>query len=476
MAYTHTKKDTLALAIVIIGYGLFVTFLSSRIPLAAFKCDDLFFNADIKRVVDDMTVPTGRHSRLWVHPLFLLFTQPFARALMSFSLTDVQACMVLVVGCASTTGLFLYLTCRNMACSIVNSLIVVALFASTTTFMYWWAFPETFCFAGMSMVMLLYVASRSTRERCPWRIWDYGIVLGLSGGAIYYLSQLNQPEALNYASGLIVGLIVFSYRKISQALPWIGVSILVLGITVSNIVSGLITMLFFKRLRDVITMGLITVLACCALSVWQHKYSGFTDLFFYSFNPSIDYTGVRYEVPSRAPPNVPTLKNIVFLTAVAPENLTTGVAYEKFLVTSGSTKKLPHLQDYIGIMNWAWIVLLAVGMLAGLQRALRPFALSAVGTIMFTWIFHTNYHGNEVFLYAGNYVHAFCILIALSLYGRLGRFMAPVIATFVIFSFIINLQSFLQTTNNMSAYYAELETTKAAPPPTAPVAPLGDKQ
>lgn len=56
-------------------------FLSFIFPNAVRLEGDLWFGADIWRVIEDMANPLANHHRLKVHPLFSLITLPVARPL-----------------------------------------------------------------------------------------------------------------------------------------------------------------------------------------------------------------------------------------------------------------------------------------------------------------------------------------------------------------------------------------------------------
>lgn len=124
----------------------------------AFNCNDIFFQADAWRVIGDMTNPGfPYHARTGVHPLFVLFSEPFAAIVAPFThdpfltsslITVMIACLCLVVFVA---------TLRKLEVPNLYVCLYTALVGTSSTFMIWGSIPETHIWAGLAVMLALYV-------------------------------------------------------------------------------------------------------------------------------------------------------------------------------------------------------------------------------------------------------------------------------------------------------------------------------
>lgn len=454
--YVHTRQDTFALVAIAILLGLFSSFLASHVPEAVMRMDDNFFGADINRVVGHMTNPAAQQSRIWVHPLFLLLTMPLGLVLMKISLSDLQACLVLVAASASGTGIFLYLTCRNLGLLVRHALLIVALFASSSTFMFWWSIPETFPFAGLSLAFLFFLASPPTPERPSWSVRDAITVIALlsfASAALFTSVIPYGPEACILSLAL---LLLLMKRKIPGIFQWSTAGVLTLSITMSNWCAALITTFLHRRIRDFATIAATTFLLCSALAVFQSRWVPSARIFYHSLKLS-KTQGVQNELGPQKQLNIGVLEHIAFFTMVFPPPRS-GVDHDKLVVASQ-----PVQQIFSGpqrFLNVSWAVLLLLGLLGYTRPGYRAFGASLTGFLGFNWVLHSQY-GDDTFLYATHFLVPLTLVPALAMTGKYRDVVAALCAIFVIAAFSENLATYLDTTRKFTEFYV---TPTGSPP------------
>jgi|694.fasta_scaffold33919_6 hypothetical protein len=450
--YSYSWRDTVALAVVSVALAVFSAYLASKIPLAVLRLDDNFFGSDINRVVGHMTNPAAQQSRLWVHPLFLIMFLPLGLGLLELSFSDLQACLILVAASASATGAFLYLTCRNLGLAIRHSLLIVAVFASSSTFMFWWSIPETFPFAGAGLAYLYLLASQPLPERRGWTKLD---ITGLAAFSLLSAAAIfvkGFPSGFETAGIAVLLLLVVTVRTVPHTLSWFIASLLAIGITLSNWTAALIATFVCRRFRDFLVLSSLTFLAASWLAIAQNKWSIEAPIFFYSLKPSKD-SGVQSELGPRKHLNVDTLQHITFFTMVSPLPVPRVERQaNKLVVASPPVRKVISGPD--GWMHGIWLVLLALGLFsATLAREHRAFGLSLAGFIGFNWVLHSQY-GDDTFLYATHFLVPLTLVAALAMTNKWRDIVAVLCAVFVVASFSVNISRFLQTAETFQSFYS----------------------
>lgn len=450
--FSYSWRDTVALAVVSAALAIFSGYLASMIPLAALRLDDNFFGSDINRVVGHMTNLAAQQSRLWVHPLFMIMFMPLGLGLMELSFSDLQACLILVAASASATGAFLYLTCRNLGLAIRHSLLIVAVFASSSTFMFWWSIPETFPFAGASLAYLYLLASQPLPEGRGWTKLDFAglVAFSLLSSAAIFVKGF--PSAFETAGVTVLLLLVVTVRTVPGAMSWFIAGLFAIGITLSNWFAALIATFLCRRFRDFAVISTVTFLAASWLAIAQNKWSTEAPIFYYSLRPS-KHSGVQSELGPRKQLNVDTLKHITFYTMVSPLPEPRLEPKENKLVVG--SPRVPHvISGPDGWMHSIWLALIAMGLLsAALTREHRAFALSLVGFIGFNWVLHSQY-GDDTFLYATHFLIPLTLVAALSMTNKWRDIVAVLCTVFVVASFSVNISRFLQTAETFQNFYS----------------------
>jgi hypothetical protein len=134
------------------------------------RADDVWFEADIRRVSENMTARFSDHYRSQVHPVFSLLTlgmTQFFRRL--FNVDNFSAVrLTLATAAAMWMGLF-FLFLRTIQCRKFDSIVFSAVAAVSSAAMFWAAVPESYVFGSATIVIVLAVTALSERrDIAPW--------------------------------------------------------------------------------------------------------------------------------------------------------------------------------------------------------------------------------------------------------------------------------------------------------------------
>ncbi len=187
--------------------------------------NDLFFHSDVRRVVNDVTIPAASHRRTNVHPLFVLLANP-AGTLLAKALGSTEHAAVLVnslvggMGIAAA-GLFFALAGVPLRRGVLCTLLL----GCSTTHLYFGSLPETYAWSGLSIVLLFLVALCRPND---WRwAWPAGVL------AFGILSTNLAMAAITQGSTLLPG--GGAAYEAGQAMRrfrrWVSYGALVVGLT-----------------------------------------------------------------------------------------------------------------------------------------------------------------------------------------------------------------------------------------------------
>jgi len=144
----------------------FVTGIGSHIRiLTEARADDVWFEADVVRVYDDMTDRGANHYRTTVHPLFPLLTYPVVHAIHKrFHADDIRAVRAVI---AATAGIWLaafYFLLRLLRCRQLDATLFTLVAAATSAALFWTAIPETYEFGSLTILVVLIAAAIAERR------------------------------------------------------------------------------------------------------------------------------------------------------------------------------------------------------------------------------------------------------------------------------------------------------------------------
>src|SRR5882757_1400843 len=134
------------------------------------RADDVWFEADVDRVYDDMTDRGANHYRTTVHPIFPLLTYPVVHASQKLLHTDKISAVRGVI--AATAGVWLtlfYALLRALRCRRMDAVLFALVAAATSGALFWVAIPETYEFGSLTIVGVLFLAAMAERRAVP--VW-----------------------------------------------------------------------------------------------------------------------------------------------------------------------------------------------------------------------------------------------------------------------------------------------------------------
>jgi hypothetical protein len=144
----------------------FVTGIGSHIRiLTEARADDVWYEADVARVYDDMTDRGANHYRTKVHPLFPLLTYPVVHAIHNRLHVDNMRAVRAVI--AATAGIWLaafYFLLRLLRCRPLDATLFTLVAAATSAALFWTAIPETYEFGSLTILVVLIAAAIAERR------------------------------------------------------------------------------------------------------------------------------------------------------------------------------------------------------------------------------------------------------------------------------------------------------------------------
>jgi hypothetical protein len=174
----HTPDVGIALVLMLAAAFCvwWVTGLNEHIQtLTDIRADDVWFEADVARVFNDMSSPGANHHRTSVHPLFPLITIPLVGVCMKvFGLSKLQAVRLVVAASAAGWIALFYTLLRLLRCRRLDAVVFSLVAASSAGAMFWSAIPETYLLGSLTIIAVLVVAAVAESRQIP--AWlDVGI-------------------------------------------------------------------------------------------------------------------------------------------------------------------------------------------------------------------------------------------------------------------------------------------------------------
>lgn len=183
---------------------------------------NIFFQADPPRVLSNMTERVSHwQNATSAHPLVPLLGLSLTKPLMLIGIPGILAVQFLLGVAAAGSAALMFLALRGLGLPKAASIVFTAVFLSSATFIHWYAFIETFAFAGLSVVGMFFVAIRVPgRSRLPWIVaaaatmaititnWSLALMSG------FMMLTRKQFATTASASFLLVLLIAIAQRKL----------------------------------------------------------------------------------------------------------------------------------------------------------------------------------------------------------------------------------------------------------------------
>jgi hypothetical protein len=154
------------------GAVSYQNFQPSISPIFKQATIDLWFDADVWSILQDLTGQGAEHLRSSIHPLFPLIGYSLVYGLSKvFSLEPLAAVrwLMALMACLWSGGLFLLF--RLMGCQRLDAYVWGVLACVSAASMFWFSVPETYAFAAPSILAALLLAAFAQRTK-P-QLWLY---------------------------------------------------------------------------------------------------------------------------------------------------------------------------------------------------------------------------------------------------------------------------------------------------------------
>jgi hypothetical protein len=397
-----TLHDIL-IAAVLAAIGLAISvlgFLEASRHQGLLEYKNIWFQADIARVVDNMTNRGGSHWRTSVHPTSSIMLYPAAHILNKFGLTPLQASRAVVAVFAAFNPAMLYLVLRQIKLPRAVATVFAALFLASAAVVFWTSVVELYPIACGSVLPALFLMARGRPTRGAW---------------------------------------------------WWLVSALTLSVTVTNWTIGLIATQVrwkFKPFLLISSAALITVLI---LSLAQ--FALFKDARIF-----IDPRGLKWDAVSFSEPvmqkrgqlheawNPVGNVKVLFVTTVVATPAKIVKQGEEYVATNQGT---PFARDnYAGpIATIAWVGLLALGAWGAIRNSSTRLFAIGLGLMLFANAALHSVYGEVTFLYGMHVIPLLTLLAAMSWFTP-QKWTGIALALLVItFGGVNNIEQFKQSTD-----------------------------
>jgi hypothetical protein len=132
------------------------------------RADDVWFEADVARVYNDMTDRGANHYRTTVHPIFPLLTYPVVHASQKlFHVDKIRAVRGVIAATAGVWLALFYALLRVLRCRRMDAALFAIVAATTSAALFWMVIPETYEFGSLTILGMLLVAAVAERRAMP---------------------------------------------------------------------------------------------------------------------------------------------------------------------------------------------------------------------------------------------------------------------------------------------------------------------
>lgn len=383
---------------------------TNRVP-AIHTMFDLWFDADIARVAENMVTTTGEHARTSVHPLFSILVYPFGKLLTVLGVDPLAAAKALVVLVMGANAALFSLTTRLLGLPRSVGVLFTLLFMTTASFLFWSAVVETYPFSCFAVMMSLFMMLRVKTAHWGW---------------------------------------------------WLLVNVLTLGFLVTNWIFALIAMAVRLKLKPFVAIAVTSFSLVVVLSVIQNATFEKAALFFnpetlvreaHHTQPGMESRGVLEEGWRPAS----NLRNI-YVTTVVGMPVYVKHAYRR-LVTTNQHSGFPDGEVSPVIAVVAWVVLFGMGLWGALSRKdIRLPLIGAALMLLMQSALHTIY-GPVTFLYNLSFMPLLILFACLAWYAPYRKIAVAMACTVVVFGGINNERR-MQETVNVAGCLSEFEAVK----------------
>ncbi len=360
-------------------YGFSLT--SHETGLLEYK--NVWFQADIARVIDNMTNRGGSHWRTSVHPITSILFYPVGALLTTLGLSPIQAARMVVIFFCALNGGLIFLVLRQIRLPRTPAIIFASLFLASAAVIFWSSVVELYPIACTSLMPALFLMAPGDKGKRRW---------------------------------------------------WIFVSAFTLSITVTNWAAGLIATFVRWKLKTFLAISAAVLAIVLALSVLQ----------FFTFKDArifIDPYGLKWDAVSFSEPvmekrgqlhegwnPVGNIEVLYIASVVAPPARIAKQGAE--LVETNQFNGIPT-ETYTGfIATIAWLGLLVLGIWGAIRnQQAHVFSIGLGLMLLANGLLHSVY-GEVTFLYAMHVIPMLTLLAAMSWHSpfrRIGMVLACIV-------------------------------------------------
>ena len=365
-----------------IGIALYGFSLTSR-ETGLLEYKNIWFQADIARVIDNMTNRGGSHWRTSVHPITSILFYPVGALFTTLGLTPTTAARMVVVFFCALNGGLIFLVLRQIRLPRTPAIIFASLFLASAAVIFWSSVVELYPIACTSLLPALFLMARGTKSK-RW---------------------------------------------------WIAISAFTLSITVTNWAAGLIATFVRLKLKPFLMISASVLAIVLALSIIQ----------FFIFKDArifIDPHGLKWDAVSFSEPvmekrgqlhekwNPTGNLEVLYVTSVVAPPARIAKQGAELIETNqldGFTKG-----TYAGLIaTIAWLALLVLGIWGAIRnRQAHIFSIGLGLMLLANGLLHSVY-GEVTFLYAMHVIPMLTLLVAMSWFSPF-RYAGAVLALVVV--------------------------------------------
>ena len=249
----------LPILVLLVIAGMAISFLGSAqiaerlFPWTDFNID-VWFDADMPRVLRNMTIREEFHWTLYKHPLFSIIFWPLTSVVRIFGPDPLLAVRIVTTINAGLAVALLWALLARLGLAVIDRVLVTLLFFASATMIFWFTVPETFTFGMTTLLLALHVAITPPPKT----------VLGYIAHGLVSLATLS-VTITNWAAGLLAT--ALSYGLIDHPIQllrkWFG-----------NLRTA------WDDLKAPVGLSLAVLLVAMALAVLQDMLFGEASLFF----------------------------------------------------------------------------------------------------------------------------------------------------------------------------------------------------
>jgi len=353
---------------------------------------DVWFEADIARVVENMSDRWSNNYRSKVHPIFSLIAVPFVYVLRTVSLDAWTSVRVFISVMAGVWASGLFAVLRLMGCRRPDAVIFTLLGLTSASAMFWFSVPETHPMGSLTILMAMIVVAASATRRIP-------------------------------------------------AVVEVAVGVATFAVTVTNWMAGILASWLHRPWRQALQITLNSF-AITVLLWWVGKKVAPSSMFFLGNPPE---TGHIVAPEALGPVRVVTsfVMHSVVMPAIAIVDRP-GAGQWPVMLTQSSWPGSAGILSLVSAVLWAGLMIVGVWSLTKVrgQRTLRLFLPAfLLGQVALHLIF-----GNETFLYSPNFMPALIVMAALGSLTPLRRAVIPVALLLTVTNAINNGTQWMRAT------------------------------